>query len=213
MTDHKYWEAAQPDASANANTGCMAFLRMPNPRRAIQGSITAMKKFTFIAIIIIAICACSTGVSAKNRPFSQWNGEVTHVTDGDTLWVRPAGGGDAVKIRLDGIDAPEICQAYGTLSRAALANRVLHQTVRVQSRSRDKYGRVIARVSHGSGGSGDDVGDFMVSQGHAWANHYKRYPSAYGAQEAQARAAKRGLFAEPGAKEPSVFRKAHGSCH
>jgi micrococcal nuclease len=212
MTDHKYCEAAQPDTNPDANTGRVAFLRIPNSRHAIQESKNTMKRFS-IAIIIIAACACSTGVLAKNRPFSQWNGEVTHVTDGDTLWVRPAGGGEAVKIRLDGIDAPEICQAYGNVSRTALTSRVLHHNVNVQGRSRDKYGRVIARVFNGSGGSSDDVGDFMVSQGHAWAHHYKRYPSTYGAQEAQARAEKRGLFAEPGAKEPSVFRKAHGSCH
>ena len=167
-----------------------------------------MKRF-LIAIIIIAGYACSAGATARLKHDSVWAGTVTHVTDGDTLWVRPATGGEAVKIRMDGIDAPETCQAYGDVAQRALAGRVLHQNVSVQARTRDKFGRLIARIEL----QREDVGAWMVGQGHAWAHHYKRYPSAYGVQESQARASKRGLFAQPGAKEPSVFRKAHGACH
>lgn len=47
-----------------------------------------------------------------------WRGTVTYITDGDTLWIRHLHGGRARKIRLDGIDAPEICQAYGARARA-----------------------------------------------------------------------------------------------
>ena len=49
-------------------------------------------------------------VCAQARSFE---GVVTHVTDGDSLWVRPASGGAPRQIRLQGIDAPEICQAFG----------------------------------------------------------------------------------------------------
>ena len=167
-----------------------------------------MKRF-FLTIFIIAISVNSTGATGTKRQTSQWNGRVTHVTDGDTLWVRPAGGGEVVKIRLDGLDAPEICQAHGEAARQALSTRVLHQNVSVQARSRDRFGRVLARVKL----QGDDVGGWMVSQGHAWAHHYKRYKSEYGAQEAESRAAGRGLFADPAALDPGVFRKRHGSCH
>ena len=45
---------------------------------------------------------------------AQLHGVVTHVSDGDTLWVRPAGAGAALQVRLQGLDAPEICQEFGS---------------------------------------------------------------------------------------------------
>ena len=161
------------------------------------------------AILIIAICAHSAWATGRKQGQSEWQGIVTHVTDGDTLWVRPSAGSEAVKIRMDGIDAPEICQSHGAASRDALAARVLHQNVSVHARSRDGYGRVLGRIEL----QREDVGEWMVSQGHAWAHHYKRYKSEYGAQESQARAARLGLFADANAQDPAVFRKRHGSCH
>lgn len=44
---------------------------------------------------------------------SVWLGIVTYVIDGDTLYVRPVEGGTTVNVRIDGIDAPEICQVGG----------------------------------------------------------------------------------------------------
>ncbi len=134
---------------------------------------------------------------------------MTYVSDGDTVFVRPASGGQPVKIRIDGVDAPEICQAYGPDSLQALQARVLHQTVSVDGRRRDSYGRVLARIRWQQA----DVGDWMVRQGHAWSYRYRRDAGPYAAQEAQARAARRGLFADAQALQPRDFRKRHGSCH
>jgi endonuclease YncB( thermonuclease family) len=39
-------------------------------------------------------------------PVLAWPGIVTHVSDGDTVWVQPLQGGEAHKVRLLGIDAP-----------------------------------------------------------------------------------------------------------
>lgn len=135
---------------------------------------------------------------------------VTHVSDGDTLWVRPDAGGDAVNIRIDGIDAPEICQAWGAEAQAALASRVLHRAVNVNPRRRDGYGRLLASLSEP--GTGADLGEWMVANGHAWAHQYKRFKSTYGAQLSQAQGARRGLFADAQAVHPRDFRKRHGPC-
>ncbi len=166
-----------------------------------------MTKLLF-TIVLVATCACPTWAVAKFKPFSEWQGVVTHVSDGDTVFVRPASGGQPVKIRIDGMDAPEICQAYGQASRQALQMRVLHQTVSVNGRRRDNYGRVLARIRWQQA----DVGEWMVRQGHAWSYRYRRDSGPYAAQEAQARAAQRGLFADARAVEPRDFRKRHGSC-
>ena len=137
-----------------------------------------------------------------------FDGEVTRVADGDSLWVRPASGGEPVALRLQGIDAPEGCQAHGAEARAALARRVLHQAVTVQTRARDDYQRSVARVRH----RGEDVGAWLVREGHAWSMRYRRSAGPYAEQEAQARLARRGLWSQANPVEPRQFRRQHGRC-
>ena len=67
---------------------------------------------------------------------------VTRVFDGDTLWVKPVAGGRYRKLRIDGIDAPEICQGGGAASRDALAARVLNQVVEVSVRYEDAANQI-----------------------------------------------------------------------
>lgn len=151
-----------------------------------------------IATILIAACA---------SPAWAWHGKVTRVTDGDSLWVRPAEGGQPVKLRIDGIDAPEICQAGGQAARKALAARLAGRTVWVQTHRQDDYGRALATVSLDD----EDMAAWMVSHGHAWA--YRQGSGAYLALQVQAQSAGRGLFADRSALPPRIFRRQHGPCH
>jgi endonuclease YncB( thermonuclease family) len=137
-----------------------------------------------------------------------WPGRVTHVTDGDTLWVQPLQGGAVRRIRIDGIDAPEICQVYGEVSRRALAERVQGQLVVVQGRRKDDYGRLLARIHL----QGEDIGQWMVLAGHAWSYRHQRSAGPYAAQEALAREQRLGLW-QGRAMPPRTFRRRHGSCH
>lgn len=135
-------------------------------------------------------------------------GTVTRVSDGDTLWVRPSGGGRYVKVRVLGIDAPEICQPWGVESRRALELLALGKVVRLDGRVRDDHGRRLARLLRGD----DDLGARMVRDGHAWSYRWRRDPGPYRAEEQAAQAARRGLFADPRALRPREFRAAHGAC-
>jgi endonuclease YncB( thermonuclease family) len=134
------------------------------------------------------------------------SGVVTRVADGDTLWVRPDGG-RPVKVRLQGIDAPERCQAWGAQAKAALAARVLHKQVTVDTRARDDYQRLIGQLRI----NGEDIAAWLVQEGHAWSYRHRRSAGPYAREEQQARAARRGLFAAA-AVEPRLFRKRHGPC-
>ena len=171
-------------------------------------------------VISAALAACAlslvTDVQAKPQRANQevLTGVVTYVTDGDTLWVKLAGhtSDDSVKVRFQGIDAPEICQAGGDASLAALKAKVLQQTVQLQTSRYDDYGRMLARVHVGSGTASIDVGAWMVERGQAWSYRYRNSPGPYATQEQTARAARRGVCAVQGAVEPRVFRKQHGSC-
>ncbi len=137
-----------------------------------------------------------------------WQGTVTRVSDGDTLWLRPAAGGKPVKVRISGIDAPEICQPGGPAARKALAARVLGRQLGVRARGQDDYGRTIAALEL----DGEDLAAWMVSQGHAWSYGFGRDGGPYAAQQARAQAASRGLFADRAALAPRLFRKRHGPC-
>lgn len=136
---------------------------------------------------------------------------VTRVSDGDTLWVRPLNDNPKqrpIKLRLQGIDAPERCQAWGRQAQEALSNKVLHKEVRLQTRGQDDHARVLGNVWL----DGEDVSAWMVKSGHAWSYRYRRSPGPYAAQEEEAKRNERGLFADSRAITPREFRKNHGPC-
>ena len=137
-----------------------------------------------------------------------WNGRVTHVSDGDTLWVKPEEGSAPRKVRLLGLDAPELCQAGGVAARLALRDLVANQTVQVRVNFQDTYGRDLGYLRV----AGRDVGAILVSAGHAWSSRWHGRLGTYAAQEASARAAGLGVFADPAALLPSDFRRSHGPC-
>lgn len=154
-----------------------------------------------LAALLLSSFACAPAVAAKAL-----QGVVSHVTDGDTIWVRPMAG-PPVPVRVQGVDAPEICQAFGPQARDALAARVLHRPVRVATRARDRYQRTVGNVSL----EGQDVGAWLVAGGFAWSARYRNRAGPYAKEEAQARQERRGLWAAA-AQEPRLFRKRHGSC-
>ncbi len=137
-----------------------------------------------------------------------WTGHMTHVSDGDTLWIKPDDGSAARKVRLLGLDAPEICQAGGVAARMALQELVADQTVQVRVNFQDTYGRDLGTLRV----AGRDVGALLVAAGHAWSSRWQGRPGSYAAQETAARRAGLGVFADPSALLPSDFRKHHGSC-
>jgi micrococcal nuclease len=162
----------------------------------------------FFTLLFIAAQAIITPTTAIN----QWSGVVTHITDGDTLWIRPnnaAANSEPRKIRIDGIDAPESCQAYGAQSAAALKQLVASKPVTVQSKRLDDYGRDVAKITINN----LDVGSWMVRNGHAWSYHYKHSAGPYRVEEEAATQSRLGLFADTSPVEPRLFRREHGSCH
>ena len=115
----------------------------------------------FVAVLLASLIAFS--------PVDDFQGKVVSIADGDTVTVLR--GTEQVKVRLDGIDAPEKNQSFGTKSKDALAGLVFGKTVTVQSEGTDRYGRTLGVISVG----GTNVNQRMVSGGWAW--HYKQYSS------------------------------------
>lgn len=129
-------------------------------------------------------------------------GKVVSIADGDTITVLDA---DKVqhKIRLQGIDAPEKKQAFGTKSKELMGEKVAGQEVVVTWTEKDRYGRVLGEVMIGT----RHINLEMVQEGMAW--HYKQYSKSkeLAAAEDEARMAKKGLWADKEPVPPWEFRK------
>lgn len=135
-------------------------------------------------------------------------GKVVSVHDGDTITVL-----DSIKkqhrIRLSGIDAPELSQAYGRRSRDHLTGLVASRNVQVEWQKHDKYRRVVGKVQV----NGRDVNLEQLQAGFAW--HYKKYESEqayddrklYADAEQSARARGIGLWHDKNAVPPWEFRR------
>ena len=126
---------------------------------------------------------------------------VVGVHDGDTL--TGLDGSEAQhKVRLDGIDAPELGQPFGQASKKALSEKVFGKDVTVIPQGKDRYGRTIGHVMI----DGRDVNLEMLAEGMAW--HYKKYdrhePRARA--ETDARESAKGLWADRRAVPPWEWR-------
>jgi endonuclease YncB( thermonuclease family) len=129
-------------------------------------------------------------------------GRVVAIADGDTVTLLTADRRQ-VKIRLHGIDTPERRQPWGNRARQALSDLAFQRTVRVEVQDVDRYGRTVGRIYAGS----VDVNAEMVRRGLAWVYaRYNRDP-ALPVLEAEARAARRGLWDDPQPVAPWNWRR------
>jgi micrococcal nuclease len=136
----------------------------------------------------------------------EFSGRVVGVMDGDTITVLV--GREQRRVRLAGVDAPEKGQAFGQRSKQALSQMVFGREVTVVSTGRDRYERTLGIVRLMDGSS---VNERLVENGWAW--HYTRYSNSrrLSELESRARAARRGLWADPRPVAPWDFRKANRS--
>jgi len=129
---------------------------------------------------------------------------IQSIYDGDTVTARCPSG--QVKVRVFGIDAPEMKQEpWGARSRDVLRGLAPgRDPVRLRVMDQDRYGRVVAKVMVGE----FDAGLELVRQGQAVV--YRQYNDvpAYLQAEAEARRAKRGIWAKPGShQDPAAWRR------
>ena len=120
--------------------------------------------------------------------------------------------GDSIRLlgeelRLEGLDAPEYRQtcrdgtrtvACGREARRALQALLMQGETRCEIGKADRYGRSLARCWQGE----DEINATLVRQGHAVAY------GGYAAEEAQAKAERRGLWALQ-FERPEAWRRSH----
>lgn len=134
-------------------------------------------------------------------------GRVTRVADGDSLRVALAGSGQEIRVRLYGLDAPELAQPHGRESREFLAKLLTDREVRVEKQGVDRYGRVVAQVFD----SGLSVNLTLVASGQAWVyDQFCQEPvcAQMKTAETQARQKKLGLWGQGQPQPPWQWRRA-----
>ena len=140
--------------------------------------------------------------------FCQLSGKVVAISDGDTFTLLPASK-KQVKVRLYGIDCPERKQDFGSVSKKFLSDLIFNKTVNVKEINIDRYGRTIGLVHIGS----INVNEKLLSEGLAW--HYLKYDKSkkWDMLEEKARRKKIGLWANPKAIAPWVYRQSKRNIH
>jgi endonuclease YncB( thermonuclease family) len=133
----------------------------------------------------------------------EFDARTARVADGDTLEVVVTGESRPVRIRLQGVDAPELGETFSAEAQSFLRTLVGQGVVRVSGRGLDTYGRLVARITAG----GQDASTALVRAGlacHAYARD-----AALAREESQARASGVGFWAtrarKPGCVERTAF--------
>jgi len=139
----------------------------------------------------------------QRKAEAEGEGAVIRVRDGDSIVVQQ--GGVDIEVRLDGIDCPELAQAYGRMAKGFTSDLALRRQVRLAANGKDKYDRVLAEVVLPDGRS---LNRELVAAGYAW--WFRRYSTdrSLEALEQEARTARRGLWADANPVPPWDFRAA-----
>lgn len=136
---------------------------------------------------------------------SELSGQVTRVNDGDTLSLKTSDG-QKVKVRLFGVDAPELHQKYGQEAHKYLASQVAGRQVRVEVEDIDQYDRLVGKVFVGE----TCLNELLVATGRAWV--FERYCRGdwcdrLKSTQKQARRDRLGLWREKNPQPPWVWRQ------
>jgi endonuclease YncB( thermonuclease family) len=142
-------------------------------------------------LLLVAILVAAATLQAHAADVQTLSARVVGVHNGDTLTAL-TDDNRQFNVRLHGIDAPELGQPFGWASKQALSELVFGKQVTLQTTGTDRYKRTLARVTLGD----IEVDAQMIATGHAW--HYKKYDktAVLNAAERNARAARRGLWAD-----------------
>ncbi|MGE3154420.1 MAG: thermonuclease family protein [Nitrospiraceae bacterium] len=132
---------------------------------------------------------------------AEFRTDVFRVIDGDTLEIRHHGRSE--RVRVEGIDCPELTQPYGKQAKRAVMALVIGSSVTLKTYGRSRDGSVRADVIIANG---RQLSQILLEEGLAW--RVTTVDSSGSDLEEGARYAKRGLWADPDPTPPWKFRAA-----
>ena len=139
-------------------------------RRAADRLSRRRATIAVIAAMVLAGCVPTEVAAPATSSRFDFAGQVTRVLDGDTFWVS----GQRTRIRVWGLDAPEIGRAGGSAATAQLAGLVSGRSVQCRMRDVDRYGRIVGQCWLPDG---RDIAATMIAGGTA--REYCRFSGNY----------------------------------
>ena len=169
----------------------------------VEFNAAALRYIFLSLILILGLCLEISSSYAK-----VFRGDVTRIADGDTISVLLEDDTN-IKVRLAGIDTPELDQPYGLEARDQLVQLVLGQPITCVCTKKDRYERWVCRVSF----EDIDVNWMLVRDGFAWWYRYyqKEQPEEdrmrYEDAEMKAKDERIGLWSDESPVPPWEWRR------
>ena len=176
----------------------LVFRRSASPKIPFEG------KIFYLFFRIIFICPL---LSSSNSFCEEIQVEVLRVVDGDTIDVLY--GEKVRRVRLQGIDSPELDQPFGQQATAYLSSLIQDKEVSIFYESYDSYGRLLGKICV----DGYDVNLRMIKNGFAWWYRYYRDQLSledrvlYESAETYSKSLKLGLWQSENPINPYEWRK------
>lgn len=166
---------------------------MPRMRRLVS-----FYRSVWVSVFAVTLALLPAPGFAKTFTFA---GVVVKIHDGDTISVVRRG--HAEKVRLAGIDCPELRQSFGHRAKNFTSRLASGQMVTVRVQGSDDYGRRLGVVLLPDGRS---LNGELVAAGLAWKMKTSKNKQLVQLEQT-ARRAKRGLWADDDPTPPWEYRK------
>jgi micrococcal nuclease len=161
------------------------------------------RRFLLLALLL----ALSCGIAVAQ--VTEFSAPVIGISDGDTIRVLHEG--ISKRIRLFGIDCPEMGQAFGSTAKKFTGDLAFGKTVKIRVRDIDRYHRIVAEITLPDGKM---LNHELVKAGLAWwYRRYARSDSELHRLETEAKEGKRGLWADADPVPPWTWRKEKAAAH
>lgn len=179
----------------------------------MDANLSPQRTTASLGILCVAaiVFACLSGLpsfagandvqSVRDLVRKPFEARIVAVIDGDTVEAVRDGERLTIRVRLEGIDAPERGEPYSQESRRLTRSLLFDQRVRIDATDVDRYGRLVARVRIGA----RDTSVELLEAGLAC--HFTNYShdQMLARAQASARAAGRGFW-EASASKPRCVR-------
>ncbi len=168
-----------------------------------------MKNLALIWVLLLFIpinsCTCNNGNDTSLKKGSIVSGKVIAIIDGDTYDILLQDN-KTVRVRMEGIDAPERGMPYYQKSKKYLSDLCYGKHIKIKITGVDDYKRILA---YSYLEDGRELSQEMIKAGLAW--HYKKYNSdkTLSYLEKKARNQKKGLWSEKNPMPPWTNRRLH----
>lgn len=163
-----------------------------------------MKYFPFLIAAISILCSCGNNTSDL-KVGDTISGKVISIIDGDTYDILLSGN-RTIRIRMEGIDAPEKGMPFYKVSKKFLSDLCYNKIVTINITGKDDYNRFLATTYLNRS---TELGQEMIEAGLAW--HFKKYNSdtILSRLEIEARNQRRGLWIDDRPMTPWENRSLH----